>query len=110
MPIVLLINKVGVVPLPAGVDRTYDGVMDHLKADVDRFTAASEIPVVGCFLRARGNLDLDSTIDSVQTLMEGIEEHRKKPGLNVDYGLATSDGDTCGFLPPGQTAGCFGGA
>ena len=57
MPIVLLINKVGVVPLPAGVDRTYDGVMDHLKADVDRFTAASEIPVVGCFLRARGNLD-----------------------------------------------------
>ena len=57
MPIVLLINKVGVVPLPAGVDRTYDGVMDHLKADVDRFTAASEIPVVGCFLRARGNLE-----------------------------------------------------
>ena len=49
MPIVLLINKVGVVPLPAGVDRTYDGVMDHLKADVDRFTAASEIPVVGRF-------------------------------------------------------------
>ena len=107
MPIVLLINKVGVVPLPAGVDRTYDGVMDHLKADVDRFTAASEIPVVGCFLRARGNLDLDSTIDCVSELMDGIERSRKRPTLAPEYGL-TEDIDGCGFLAPGADAGCFG--
>ena len=108
MPIVLLINKVDVVPLPPDVDRTYEGVLDHLKEDIDRFTAASEIPVVGCFLRARGNLDLDSTIDCVQELMEGIDQRRKqRPMLSPEYGL-TDDLDACGFLAPGQDVGCIG--
>jgi len=107
MPLVLLINKVGVVPLPPDCDRTYDGVVRALQRDMDRFMDETDAPVVGCFLRARGNLDLDSTIDSVTHLMEGIDKFRNAAKV-TDYGLAATDGDTCGFLPPGPTAGCFG--
>ena len=57
--------------------------------------------------RARGNLDLDSTIDCVSELMDGIERSRKRPTLAPEYGL-TEDIDGCGFLAPGADVGCFG--
>ena len=106
MPVVLLINKVGVVPLPPDCQRTYEGLSAALRDGVERFVAGSASPSVGCFFRARGDLDLDSTIDSVAHLMEGIDEFRKSSRV-LDYSFANTDGDTCGFLPPGQTAGCF---